>query len=377
MAFKQIEGNELLTNAFEYSEIIASEDSEQNYSANEIDFDTDNNVDERTESETDEAGIDTGTINKNYRLLFAYYKDLNGEGLLSRRDEVVLSAQIKICKERAKEILEQLNTINSKKTYTKKTNVAYLQAKQKLFNDRALKIREKFIKSNLRFVIDLANRYQTRGLPLSDLIQEGNIGLMKAVEKFDHTKGFKFSTYSAWWIHQSLSRAIMEQTKVISIPVYLQEQASVVFKAKAKLEYNRDKAADSEEIALETGLSKDVVNTILRGRNLTVPLEVSGVDEDTKTYLDIISDPNSKKADYYIAENSMTKRVKRSLRQLSDRERDVIKMRFGIDYENPYKLEQIAVKYSLSRERIRQIETIALKKIADSEEGYILKEFLT
>ncbi len=377
MALKQIEGNELLTNAFEYSDIIGSEDSEQNYSANEIDFDTDNNVDEPTESKTEETEIDTGAINKNYRLLFTYYKDLNGEGLLSRRDEVVLSAQIKICKEKAKEILEQLNAINSKKTYTKKTDVAYLQAKQKLFNDRALRIREKFIKSNLRFVIDLANRYQTRGLPLSDLIQEGNIGLMKAVEKFDHTKGFKFSTYSAWWIHQSLSRAIMEQTKVISIPVYLQEQASVVFKAKAKLEYNREKAADNEEIALETGLSKDIVNTILRGRNLTVPLEVSGVDEDTKTYLDIVPDPNSKKADYYIAENSMTKRVKRSLRQLSDRERDVIKMRFGIDYEDPHKLEQIAVKYSLSRERIRQIETIALKKLADSEEGYILKEFLT
>jgi len=377
MALKQIARDEIITDAFEYSEIITSEDSEQSYSVNEIDFDTNNNGNKHTESETDETDIDTGTINKNFRLLFAYYKDLNGEGLLSRRDEIVLSAQIKICKEKANEILEQLNSKQSKNEYMKNGNMARSEAKLRLFKNRALKIREKFINSNLRFVIDLANRYQTRGLPLSDLIQEGNVGLIKAVEKFDHTKGFKFSTYSAWWIHQSLSRAIMEQSKVISIPVYLQEQASVVYKTKAKLEHNKDKTVDAEEIALEAGLSKDVVKTILRGRDLTVPLELSGVDEDTKTYLDIIPDPNIKKADYYLAENSMTKRVRRSLSQLTDRERDVLKMRFGINYEDTHKLEQIAVKYGLSRERIRQIETIALKKLADSEEGHILKEFLT
>jgi RNA polymerase sigma factor (sigma-70 family) len=351
--------------------------AEQDYNENEINFDSLNDENKDDEPESEKTEIETESIDKNFRLLFAYYKDLNGEQLLTRRDEIVLSAQMKICKEKANLIINGLNSKQNKNQFKNKRNIVRSDAKLRLIQNRALRIREKFIKSNLRFVIDLANRYQKRGLPLSDLIQEGNIGLMKAVDKFDYTKGFKFSTYSAWWIHQSLSRAIMEQTKVISIPVYLQEQSSIVYKAKAKLEHNRDKPAESEEIAREIGISKEIVNTILRGRDLTVPLEISGVDEDTKTYLDIVPDTKSKKADYYLAQNSMMKRVKGSLNQLTDRERDVLKMRFGIDYEEEHKLEQIAHKYDLSRERIRQIETIALKKIADTKEGLILKEFLT
>ena len=376
MPLKQL-GDEIAGDIFRYTDNVSSEDSEQDYNENEINFDSLNDENKDDEPESEKTEIETESIDKNFRLLFAYYKDLNGEQLLTRRDEIVLSAQMKICKEKANLIINGLNSKQNKNQFKNKRNIVRSDAKLRLIQNRALRIREKFIKSNLRFVIDLANRYQTRGLPLSDLIQEGNIGLMKAVEKFDYTKGFKFSTYSAWWIHQSLSRAIMEQTKVISIPVYLQEQSSIVYKAKGKLEHNRDKPAESEEIAREIGISKEIVNTILRGRDLTVPLEISGVDEDTKTYLDIVPDTKSKKADYYLAQNSMMKRVKGSLNQLTDRERDVLKMRFGIDYEEEHKLEQIAHKYDLSRERIRQIETIALKKIADSKEGLILKEFLT
>lgn len=377
MALKQIMGHETANEVVMHSDGVAPLDSELDHTEDLLDFDSQDNevVDETKESETKESKSES--INKNYRLLFAYYRDLNGEELLSRRNEANLSAQLKICKEKANLISESLKSKRTNSRSLDGLNIARFELKLKLFQNRAAKIREKFIKSNLRFVIDLANRYQTRGLPLSDLIQEGNIGLMKAVEKFDHTKGFKFSTYSAWWIHQSLSRAIMEQTKIISIPVYLQEQSSIVYKAKAKIELNREKAADIEEIALETGLSKDVVNTILRGRDLTVPLELSGSGEDTKTYLDLVPDPKSRKADYFIAKKSMVKIVRSSLKQLNERERDVLKMRFGIDYKEGYKLDQIGLKYGLSRERIRQIETIALKKLANSEDGYILKEFLT
>ena len=376
MALKQISDYKIANDSIGYAQKNSKGDSDQLDYLDELDFDINNKTENPSGSDATESKMETENINKNFRLLFAYYKDLNSEGLLSKRDEAVISAQIKICREKASKIQVILDSKSVKNIYNnRKTD--YLNAKLNLYNKRAFRLREKFIKSNLRFVVDLANRYRTKGLPLSDLIQEGNIGLMKAVEKFDHTKGFKFSTYSSWWIHQSLSRATMEQSKVISIPIYLQEQASKIYKAKNKLEHNSSKMIRSEEIAQEAGLSVDVVNTVLRGRHLTVPLEISGVEEDTKTYLDIIPDPNSKNADYYLSEISMTQRVRKLLRKLTDREKDVLKMRFGIDYEDAHKLEQIAEKYSLSRERIRQIERIALQKLGDSKEAEILKEFLT
>jgi len=377
MTLKQLEGNDLENDVMNSSQSISSSESLQNSSEDIIDLDFSKNKNTYQKLENDDVQIDTEKINQNFRLQFAYYKDLNGKQLLSKRDEVVLAAQIKICKERAKKITESLSSKLSKNKNSAITKRAFSEALLKLYSKRASKLKEKFITSNLRFVIELANRYKTRGLPMSDLIQEGNIGLIKAVEKYDHTKGFKFSTYSSWWIHQSLSRAIMEQTKVISIPVYLQEQASKVYRAKTEIEHNNDKIAQPEEIAKTTDISIDAVRTILKGRDLTVPLELSAVDENTKTYLDIVPDPKSKGAEYYIGAHSITSKVRSSLGLLSERERDVLKMRFGIDYEDGYKLDQIAIKYGLSRERIRQIETIALKKLADSEESKILKEFLT
>ncbi|MCK5390986.1 MAG: sigma-70 family RNA polymerase sigma factor [Deltaproteobacteria bacterium] len=377
MKLKQIVGHDLENDVLKGYESTSSNESEQNSLDDVIEIDFSSNKNTYQELEKNDAQLDTEKINQNYRLQFAYYKDLNGEELLNKRDEVVLSAQMKICKARAEIISDYLSSKSSKNEHTAKRKRAYLETLLRLFTNRALKLKEKFIKSNLRFVIELANRYQARGLPMSDLIQEGNIGLMKAVEKYDHTKGFKFSTYSAWWIHQSLSRAIMEQTKVISIPVYLQEQGSKVYRTKAMLEHNTDKVAQPEEIAQVASISADLVSTILKGRELTVPLELSAVDEDTRTYLDIVPDPNSKRAEHYIAAHSMTSKIRNSLSRLSEREREILKMRFGIDYEDTHKLDQIAIKYGLSRERIRQIETIALNKLADSEDSQVLKEYLT
>lgn len=374
MPLKQILNVEDSGNTFAYTELDNAEDSIQNHEFNEPDL-TNSKIEDQ-DNKNDYEKINTESVNSQYRLLFAYYKELNSEGLLSRQDEVVLSAQKKICKEKTELISQRIDT-NTNSKYLSKNQIARLETTMKLYENRAFKIREKFINSNLRFVIDLANRYQSKGLPLTDLIQEGNIGLIKAVEKFDHMRGFKFSTYSAWWIHQSLSRAIMEKTRVISIPVYLQEKSSIVYKAKTNIEHNRDKKADISELAEEAGLSEDMVNAILHGKDLTVPLELSGADSDTKTYLDIVPDPNSKKADHYIAQKSMVNRVRQSLNNLNEKERDILKMRYGIGYTDEHKLEQIGIKYGLSRERIRQIETIALKKIADSNDGEMLREFLT
>jgi RNA polymerase sigma factor (sigma-70 family) len=312
----------------------------------------------------------------NYRLLYAYFKELNDEKLLTKRDEAVLAAKIKLCENGAKKITGRIAGTTRAGNGSSRRNESILDALSRSYSAKSKQFQEKFVKSNLRLVIELANKYTGRGLPLTDLIQEGNIGLMKAVTKFDHSKGFKFSTYASWWIHQSLSRAVMEQTHIILIPVYLQELAAKVFRAKARLEHNTDKNAVPEQIAEETKIPLDAVSTILRGNDLVVPLEILPGNEDSKSYLDITPDPGSKRPEYYLTHRSINNEIRDSLELLSERERDVLMMRFGIDYENDHKLEQIADKYGLSRERIRQIEKDALTKLAGSERSGVLREFL-
>ncbi len=317
---------------------------------------------------------DNSTPDPNYRLLSAYFKDLSSEGLLNRRDEAVLASKIKLCNENK----DRIDKILDSKSFSNRpeSDKRALRTLKEIYETKSLEARDKFIKSNLRLVIELSNRYLGKGLPLGDLIQEGNIGLMKAVGKFDHTKGFKFSTYAAWWIHQSLSRATMEKTHVIAIPVYLQEMTSKVYKAKNKLEHNQNITATHEQIAGEAKVSLDSVKTILQGRDLVVPIELNSEDGDSKTYLDIAPDPRSKRPEFYLSMRSIKKEIRGSLSILNERERDVLKMRFGIDYEDDHKLDQIATKYGLSRERIRQIESEALNKLAHSERGHVLRGLL-
>ena len=314
------------------------------------------------------------TPDPNYRLLSVYFKDLSSEGLLKKRDEAVLASKIKLCNEKAGRIEEILESKSGSRMSEQKKSA--LRALKGIYESKSIEARDRFIKSNLRLVIELSNRYLGKGLPLGDLIQEGNMGLMKAVVKFDHTKGFKFSTYAAWWIHQALSRATMEQTRVIAIPVYLQEMTSKVYKAKNKIEHNSDRKAMPEQIAKEAKVSVDSVKTILNGRDLVVPIELSSEDGESKTYLDIAPDPEGKRSEFYLSLKAIKKEIRGSLGILSERERDVLKMRYGIDYKDDHKLDQIAKKYGLSRERIRQIESEALRKLADSDRGYVLRGLL-
>ena len=351
-------------------------------------YDTDSDIEEDYisgyedgEPEKNEPGVKSARkgrdiTDQNYRLLYDYFKDLNSERLLSRRDEAVLAAKIKLCENGVKKTAVLSNKKQTRKTHRKVKDGDILEALARSYSLRSRQFRDKFIKSNLRLVIELANKYTGRGLPLTDLIQEGNIGLMKAVTKFDHSKGFKFSTYASWWIHQSLSRAVMEQSHIILIPVYLQELSAKVFRAKAKIEHNSDKSAMPEQISSETNIPLDAVITILKGNDMVVPLELHPGRDDSKSHLDITPDPGSMKPDYYLTLRATIEEVRDSLRMLSERERDVLMMRFGIDYANDHKLEEIADKYGLSRERIRQIEKDALAKLAGSERSGILREFL-
>ena len=235
---------------------------------------------------------------------------------------------------------------------------------------------EKLTKSNLRFVVSVAKQYQNQGLSLPDLINEGNLGLIKAAKRFDETRGFKFISYAVWWIRQSILQALAEQARIVRLPLNQVGSLNKINKAFSKLEQEFERTPSAEELATILELPEDKVADTLRVSGRHVSMDAPFVQGEENTLLDVLINSDSPKADNLLISESLQREIERSLSTLTDRERDVVKLFYGIGYNHEFTLEEIGDKFDLTRERVRQIKEKAIKRLKHSSRSKHLKGYL-
>ncbi len=235
---------------------------------------------------------------------------------------------------------------------------------------------EKLTKANLRFVVSVAKQYQNQGLTLSDLINEGNLGLIKAAKRFDETRGFKFISYAVWWIRQSILQALAEHSRIVRLPLNRVGSLNKIGKAFSQLEQQYERDPSVEELAEMLEVSTDEVESTLNISGRHISMDAPFVQGEENTLLDVLVNDDAPKSDGILMQESLSAEIDRSLATLTERQREVIKLYFGIGLDHGMSLEDIGEKFDLTRERVRQIKDKALKRLRHTSRSKMLKAYL-
>ncbi|MFM1883864.1 MAG: hypothetical protein RL168_48 [Bacteroidota bacterium] len=235
---------------------------------------------------------------------------------------------------------------------------------------------EKLTKANLRFVVSVAKQYQNQGLTLPDLINEGNLGLIKAAQRFDETRGFKFISYAVWWIRQSILQALAEQSRIVRLPLNKIGSINKINKAYASLEQAHERPPSAEEIATKLEMSEMDVKESMRNSGRHVSMDAPLVEGEDSNLYDVLNSDDSPNPDDDLMVDSLRTEIERSLATLTPREGDVIRLYFGLNGHHPLTLEEIGEKFDLTRERVRQIKEKAIRRLKHTSRSKILKTYL-
>ena len=296
-------------------------------------------------------------------LVRVYLNGIGKTALLSAEDEVELAQTIEVG------LYAEYKLANAEKlTRAEKRDLKILAREGK-------KARSHLLEANLRLVVSLAKRYTGRGMPLLDLIQEGNLGLIRAMEKFDYAKGFKFSTYATWWIRQAITRGMADQSRTIRLPVHLVEQVNKLSRIKREMYQSLGREATNEELAEESGIEESKIEMLLRQARDPVSLDMPvGTDEEAPLG-DFIEDAEATDAETAVVASMRHSDIRSVIGSLEEREQDVIRLRYGLDDGVPRTLDQIGRKFGLSRERVRQIEREVMAKLREGNRADRLREY--
>ncbi|MDO9511747.1 MAG: sigma-70 family RNA polymerase sigma factor [Bacteroidales bacterium] len=235
---------------------------------------------------------------------------------------------------------------------------------------------EKLTKANLRFVVSVSKQYQNQGLSLPDLINEGNLGLIKAAQRFDETRGFKFISYAVWWIRQSILQALAEQSRIVRLPLNKIGSINKINKAYAKLEQEYEREPNYEEIAGILEISENEVKESLRNSGRHVSMDAPLVQDEENNMYDVLKNDDMATPDSGLLYESLRKEIDRAISTLTPREADVIRLYFGLEGQHPMTLEEIGEKFDLTRERVRQIKEKAIRRLKHTTRSKILKSYL-
>jgi RNA polymerase nonessential primary-like sigma factor len=315
------------------------------------------------EAQESTADIDLDAQGPAADLVRVYLNGIGRTALLTAAQEVELAKRIE-----AGVFAQHMLDTNARISPKRRAELTALVADGHLAKNHLLE-------ANLRLVVSLAKRYTGRGMPLLDLIQEGNLGLIRAVEKFDYTKGFKFSTYATWWIRQAITRGMADQSRTIRLPVHLVEQVNKLARIKRDLHQLLGREATNEELAKESGINADKVSDLLDHARDPVSLDMPVGAEEDAPLGDFIEDSEAADAESAVISGLLQDDLRRVLATLDDREQAVIRLRYGLDDGQPRTLDQIGKRFGLSRERVRQIEREVMAKLRQGERAERLRAY--